>query len=146
MGHCSIQVTVDLYGHLIPGGNKQAVASMVSVSKNGREAESATLAQPAPVFSRAPNAVYELDNWGFTVEGSNVYAKDQPGNSVEFCIGNCIFSSRFRQGHCRARSENPGGSQQSRGSKFENLRYRNLIGRVALAGSHTIHWLRYAPL
>ena len=25
MGHSSIQVTVDLYGHLIPGGNKQAV-------------------------------------------------------------------------------------------------------------------------
>ena len=81
-----------------------------------------------------------MDNWGFTVEGSNVYAKDQPGNSVEFCIGNCIFSSRFRQGHCRARSENPGGSQQSEETKLENLRYRNLIGRVALAGSHTIHF------
>ncbi len=25
MGHSSIQVTVDCYGHLIPGGNKQAV-------------------------------------------------------------------------------------------------------------------------
>jgi integrase len=25
MGHSSIQITVDLYGHLIPGGNKQAV-------------------------------------------------------------------------------------------------------------------------
>jgi integrase len=25
MGHSSIQVTVDLYGHLIPDGNKQAV-------------------------------------------------------------------------------------------------------------------------
>lgn len=25
MGHSSVQVTVDLYGHLIPGGNKQAV-------------------------------------------------------------------------------------------------------------------------
>src|SRR5262249_51907994 len=25
MGHSSIQVTVDLYGHLIPGGNQQAV-------------------------------------------------------------------------------------------------------------------------
>jgi len=25
MGHSSIQVKVDLYGHLIPGGNKQAV-------------------------------------------------------------------------------------------------------------------------
>ncbi len=25
MGHHSIQVTVDIYGHLIPGSNKQAV-------------------------------------------------------------------------------------------------------------------------
>jgi integrase len=25
LGHCSIQVTVDLYWHLIPGGNTQAV-------------------------------------------------------------------------------------------------------------------------
>jgi integrase len=25
MGHSSIQVTVDIYGHLIPGGNRQAV-------------------------------------------------------------------------------------------------------------------------
>jgi integrase len=25
MGHSSIQVTVDIYGHLVPGGNRQAV-------------------------------------------------------------------------------------------------------------------------
>jgi hypothetical protein len=25
LGHSSIQITVDCYGHLIPGGNKQAV-------------------------------------------------------------------------------------------------------------------------
>jgi hypothetical protein len=25
MGHHSIQVTVDIYGHLVPGGNKAAV-------------------------------------------------------------------------------------------------------------------------
>jgi len=25
MGHSSIQVTVDIYGHLIPGANRQAV-------------------------------------------------------------------------------------------------------------------------
>ena len=24
MGHSSIQVTVDIYGHLVPGGNRQA--------------------------------------------------------------------------------------------------------------------------
>ena len=25
VGHSSIQVTVDIYGHLVPGGNRQAV-------------------------------------------------------------------------------------------------------------------------
>ncbi len=38
MGHSSIQVTVDLYGHLIPGGNRQAVDqldSLLEVSAQG---------------------------------------------------------------------------------------------------------------
>jgi len=41
MGHSSIQVTVDLYGHLIPGGNTQAVDRL----------DSATPAQPAAAFT-----------------------------------------------------------------------------------------------
>jgi integrase len=49
MGHSSIQVTVDLYGHLIPGGNKQAVDRLdTPVDKSVSEAESATPAQPHP--------------------------------------------------------------------------------------------------
>jgi len=44
MGHSSIQVTVDLYGHLIPGGNKQAVDKLDTVAK---KVEPATQAQPA---------------------------------------------------------------------------------------------------
>jgi integrase len=48
MGHSSIQVTVDLYGHLIPGGNKQAVDRLDQpVDKAAFEAQSATQAQPA---------------------------------------------------------------------------------------------------
>ena len=35
MGHSSIQVTVDLYGHLIPGGNKQAVDRLDDPMKAG---------------------------------------------------------------------------------------------------------------
>ncbi|MDA2909862.1 hypothetical protein MYX04_02890 [Nitrospiraceae bacterium AH_259_D15_M11_P09] len=43
MGHCSVQVTVDLYGHLIPGGNKQAVDRLdAPVDKAHFEGESAT--------------------------------------------------------------------------------------------------------
>ncbi len=47
MGHSSIQVTVDLYGHLIPGGNKQAVDRLdTPVGQWLHEAQSATSAQP----------------------------------------------------------------------------------------------------
>src|SRR6476659_7857955 len=54
MGHCSIQVTVDVYGHLIPGGNKQAVDRLDSVAEERAvRPESATPAQPADVFPGA---------------------------------------------------------------------------------------------
>lgn len=47
MGHSSIQVTVDCYGHLIPGGNKQAVDRLdTPIAQSFFEAESATPAQP----------------------------------------------------------------------------------------------------
>ncbi len=50
MGHSSIQVTVNLYGHLIPGGNTQAVDRLDTpvVQPN-----SATSAQPAATFAEA---------------------------------------------------------------------------------------------
>ena len=49
MGHSSIQVTVDLYGYLIPGGNKQAVDRLDEpVGKAHFEGESATQPQPNP--------------------------------------------------------------------------------------------------
>ena len=51
MGNCSIQVTVDLYGHLIRGGNKQAVDRLdVGVEERRLMPESATPAQPAAAF------------------------------------------------------------------------------------------------
>ena len=48
MGHSSIQVTVDLYGHLIPGGNKQAVDRLDTPVL---QPNSATSAQPAATFA-----------------------------------------------------------------------------------------------
>jgi len=48
MGHSSIQVTVDLYGHLIPGGNKQAVDRLDGpVEKSLEIWQSATQPQPS---------------------------------------------------------------------------------------------------
>ena len=41
MGHHSIQVTVDIYGHFIPSGNRDAVNSLDSMAQ-----PSATQAQP----------------------------------------------------------------------------------------------------
>ncbi len=47
MGHSSIKITVDLYGHLFPSGNKQAVDRLdTPVDKVPFEAESATPVQP----------------------------------------------------------------------------------------------------
>ena len=47
LGHSSIQITVDCYGHLIPGGNKQAVDRLDTPVA---EVQSATPAQPEPVY------------------------------------------------------------------------------------------------
>ena len=47
MGHSSIQVTVDLYGHLIPGGNKKAVDWLDIPGENfSLQEQSATQTQP----------------------------------------------------------------------------------------------------
>jgi integrase len=41
MGHSSIQVTVDIYGHLIPGGNRKAVDRLDDMPATKKEAEAA---------------------------------------------------------------------------------------------------------
>ena len=51
MGHSSIQVTVDLYGHLIPGGNKQAVDRLDGPAEN-RVPERKTAPQAHPSHAR----------------------------------------------------------------------------------------------
>jgi hypothetical protein len=55
MGHSSIQVTVDVYGHLVPGGNRAAVDRL----DDARQPD-ATPAQPEPVAFEDPNAVSAL--------------------------------------------------------------------------------------
>ncbi len=57
MGHFSIQVTVDLYGHLIPGGNRQAVDRLDQlVDKTRFLGESAPEAHPR-IVKEAPREV-----------------------------------------------------------------------------------------
>ena len=36
LGHASIRLTVDLYGHLVPGGNRAAVDKLDDVEVAGR--------------------------------------------------------------------------------------------------------------
>jgi integrase len=53
LGHSSITVTVDLYGHLIPGGNRQAVDRLDTPTRSlGLEPDSATSAQPPTLAQR----------------------------------------------------------------------------------------------
>src|SRR5215831_2714945 len=73
MGHSSIQVTVDLYGHLIPGGNKQAVDRLDAppVDKAAFEANCATSAQPATGIT-LPASSDRVDYQPVVKEGSGV--------------------------------------------------------------------------
>ena len=72
MGHCSIQVTVDLYGHLLPGGNKQAVDRLdFDVEERSSRPESATPRATGPRVpgshvngSAAISGSYEEGSWG----------------------------------------------------------------------------------
>src|SRR5262249_60436673 len=51
MGHSSIQIIVDQYGHLIPGGNLSAVDRLDNlVEERALGIKSATPAEPRPVF------------------------------------------------------------------------------------------------
>jgi integrase len=47
LGHSSIQVTVDLYGHFIPGEDRHHVESMAEAIEEARTQETATLPQPS---------------------------------------------------------------------------------------------------
>ena len=72
MGHSSIQVTVDLYGHLIPGGNKQAVDRLDSpVDKPRLGLNSATPAQPSREAERMSERERSVDQ-GVIVRGYGV--------------------------------------------------------------------------
>ena len=63
---------MDLYGHLIPGGNKQAVDRLdFDVEERSLRPESATPAQPAPVFPGAMSTD-QLQSPAVTRKGAGV--------------------------------------------------------------------------
>jgi integrase len=72
MGHCSIQVTVDVYGHLIPGGNKHA--GRPSGCRCRRTVVEARICNPGATGPRFPgshligsaafSSSYEEGGWG----------------------------------------------------------------------------------
>lgn len=71
LGHSSIAITVDLYGHLIPGGNRQAVDRLdTPLDKGPFKADSATSPQPSrPVQGPASTEALTFGNceegsWG----------------------------------------------------------------------------------
>jgi hypothetical protein len=63
MGHSSIQVTVDLYGHLIPGGNRQAVDRLDDHTDGTWDGVgSATSAQPK-LAGKSTDGANSLNFW-----------------------------------------------------------------------------------
>jgi hypothetical protein len=56
MGHSSIQITVDVYGHLVPGGNRAAFDRLDDAQP------SATQAQPDAVFAPPRQRVSRLQS------------------------------------------------------------------------------------
>jgi integrase len=54
LGHHSIQITVDTYGHLIPGANRQAVNRLDDAEWRTTGSKSATPTQPGPSRDESP--------------------------------------------------------------------------------------------
>jgi integrase len=48
LGHSSIQVTVDLYGHFVPGADRHHVEGLAEAIEAAGSEPNATLAQPLP--------------------------------------------------------------------------------------------------
>ena len=56
LGHSSIKITVDIYGHLIPGSNRGAVNKLDSPQQSATYTQPAKTERPQPVEIAAFNA------------------------------------------------------------------------------------------
>lgn len=52
LGHSSIQVTVDLYGHFIPGADRHHVEGLAGAIEQADTGPDATPAQPTPILAQ----------------------------------------------------------------------------------------------
>ena len=71
LGHHSIKITVDTYGHLVPGGNRQAVGRLDDTP--GTQ-PSATRAQPLAKLRLPPSRKFPK-NLGTPEVGNDVFAE-----------------------------------------------------------------------
>jgi hypothetical protein len=56
LGHSSIQITVDLYGHFISGADRHHVEGLADAIEDAQTGLNATPAQPAPAVEQQPTA------------------------------------------------------------------------------------------
>jgi len=56
LGHSSIQVTVDLYGHFMSGADRHHVEGLAEAIEEAATRENATTAQPVPSVEQQPTA------------------------------------------------------------------------------------------
>jgi integrase len=54
LGHSSIQVTVDLYGHFVPGADRHRAEGLAEANEEAAMGRDATPAQPVPAVERQP--------------------------------------------------------------------------------------------
>jgi len=95
----SDQVTVDAQANLITLHFNGALRTDVVIA--GTFTYETTIGPNATnVRNLSPNVLYRLTAWNFVVESaltgflpSTTYRNDEPGNTAEFCVGICIFSS-----------------------------------------------------
>jgi len=52
LGHSSIQITVDLYGHFIPGADRHHVEGLAEAIEEAGRDLNATQAQPEPISKK----------------------------------------------------------------------------------------------
>jgi integrase len=79
MGHSSIQVTADVYGHLVPGANVSWVDSLDAKPKPTPQ-KSATQAQPRPFLHRSPRRHDDGQVPDFVGDGSGERGRNRTFN------------------------------------------------------------------